>query len=106
MARVAPRVLPAVNRVLKVMGENIRLARKRRRFSAALVAKRAGISVPTLRAIEEGSPSVTLGLVANVLQSLGLEKDLSQVARDDVLGRKLQDLALDPDSRAPGKRDR
>ena len=101
MPRVTTRSLPAVSRQLAELGENIRLARKRRGLSAGLLAERAGMSRPTLRAVERGDASVTLGAVANVLHCLGLEKDLGRVARDDELGRKLQDAALAPKSRLP-----
>jgi transcriptional regulator with XRE-family HTH domain len=101
MSRERIIILPLLQRLLSGLGENIRLARLRRRFSAAIVAERAGISRNTLRAIEKGDSSVTFGAYANVLLTLGLEKDLQLVARDDELGRKLQDAGLPTKARAP-----
>lgn len=103
MAKTTHPPLPALARILTALGESIRLARLRRRFPAGLVAERAGISRPTLRAIEQGSPGVTLGAYAHVLHSLGLESDLALVARDDLLGRKLQDAALPAPPKPRGK---
>ena len=95
MARKTATPQPAVRRVLAELGHNIRLARQRRKLPAELVAERAGMSRPTLRGIERGDAGVTLGAIANVLHSLGLEKDLALVARDDQLGRKLEDSRLE-----------
>ena len=81
-------------RVLAQVGANVRLARLRRRFSVTLVAERAGMSRATLRAVERGDKGVSLGALANVLHCLALEKDLAGLARDDELGRTLQDSAL------------
>ena len=95
------KLLPSLQRTLTQLGEQIRLARLRRRFSAMLVSARAGISRNTLRAIERGEPTVALGAYASVLLSLSMEKDLLLVAQDDVLGRKLQDANLPMRARAP-----
>ncbi|MBU1238329.1 helix-turn-helix domain-containing protein [Myxococcota bacterium] len=103
MARKTTVQLPSLKRILKELGENIKLARLRRKLSSQLVAERAGMSRTTLRAIENGEAGVTIGAYANVLMCLGLEKDLLLVARDDELGRKLQDADLQTKSRAPKK---
>ncbi len=94
MGRKGPALLPKDRRLLHHLGERIRLARLRRDLSAGKVAERAGISRPTLSALENGSPSVSLGTLLQVLMVLGLEKDLNLLARDDELGRKLQDAGL------------
>lgn len=94
MVREERVVFPSLARLLGTVGENIRLARLRRNFSEAMVAERAGIARNTLRAVEQGSPNVSFGAYAAVLLCLGLEKDLGLLARDDELGRKLQDAHL------------
>ena len=96
-----PVLLPRLQAALTEMGDNIRLARLRRRLSSAQVAERAGISRPTLLNIEKGAPSVSVGSYALVLFVLGLDKSLTQVAADDALGRKLQDAGLLVGERAP-----
>lgn len=94
-------LLPKLERVLITMGENIKLARLRRKLSAEQVAERANMSRPTLWAIEKGSSTVAFGAYAQVLFVLGLEEDLLKVGTDDVLGRKLQDAEILTKKRAP-----
>ncbi len=92
---------PKLQRTLVQMGEQIKLARLRRDMPVELVAERAGISRATLWAIEKGSPSVSIGSYAAVLHALdGMEGDLLLIAKDDELGRKLQDLKLQTRKRA------
>lgn len=94
-------LLPRAKKTLSVLGENIKLARLRRKFSSEQVAERANISRPTLISIEKGSPNVTIGAYVKVLSVLGLENDVMEVAKDDNLGRKLQDAKLTVKERAP-----
>ncbi|MBL4586696.1 MAG: helix-turn-helix transcriptional regulator [Flavobacteriales bacterium] len=94
-------LLPKMKKLLTGLGENIRLARLRRKLSAEQVAERAGLSRTTLTSIEKGRPSTSMGHYLRVLGVLGLEQDLSQIAKDDELGRKLQDAQLSHGERAP-----
>lgn len=95
-------IMPDTQKILEQMGEQIKLARLRRKLSAELVAERAGISRATLWAIEKGSPSVAMGMYAAVLHALnGMDRDLALIAKDDEFGRKLQDLELVTRKRAP-----
>ena len=96
-------LLPKTQAILTEFGENIKLARLRRKLSSMQVAERADISRTTLVAVEKGSSSVAMGTYLQVLFVLGLERDLLKVATDDALGRKLQDAKLLVKGRAPKK---
>ena len=101
MPNKKPIILPRLEKILSEVGENIRLARLRRRLSSQQLAERAGISRSTLISIEKGHPGVSIGFYLNVLQVLGLENDFLLLARDDELGRKIQDAGLGIRKRAP-----
>ena len=97
-------VSPKTAEILEQMGEQIKLARLRRRLSTELVAERAGISRATLWNVEKGSPSVAIGIYAAVLHALGnMDNDFLLVAKDDEFGRTLQDLELPVRRSAPKK---
>jgi transcriptional regulator with XRE-family HTH domain len=87
-------VFPKQLLVLEQLGENIKLARKRRKLTTIQVAERAAIARTTLHQIEKGNPRVAIGAYFNVLSVFGLHNDFQKLAVDDILGRKLQDLAL------------
>lgn len=101
MAKKSVILTPKVKRTLQTVGEQIKLARLRRKLSSELIAERAGISRATLWSIENGSATVAFGSYVAVLCALGLESDVLLLAKDDVLGRTYQDLALLPKKRAP-----
>ena len=87
-------LLPKAARSLAIMGQNVKLARIRRRITPAMMCERSGISHATLTAIEQGRPSVSIAGYMSVLFCLNLHKDIEKVAADDELGRELQDLRL------------
>jgi transcriptional regulator with XRE-family HTH domain len=93
MARTFQRPFPSVAKQAQELGERMRLARLRRKLSTVLFAERMGVSRETLRRLEAGDPNIALGTYMRALRVLGLDKDIDTVARDDVLGRKLQDVA-------------
>lgn len=98
-------IMPETEEILAQMGQQIKYARLRRKLTAEIVAERAGISRATLVSIEKGLPSVAIGCYAAVLHALNyMDKDLLLVAKDDELGRKLQDLELPVRQRIRNKR--
>jgi transcriptional regulator with XRE-family HTH domain len=103
MPRITPVLFPPSIRQLLALGNRLRLARLRRQYSTESVAKRAGIARGTLYRVETGDPGVSIATYASVLRVLGLQADLDLIARDDALGRKLQDLDLPVRKTAPRK---
>ena len=87
-------VFPKHQQILTSLGENVKLARKRRKLTTVQVAERAGIDRSTLYQIEKGNPRVSLGAYFNVFRVLGLQDDFLKLAADDQQGRLLQDMQL------------
>jgi len=96
-------LLPSQQRMLTTLGDQIRLARLRRDLSSEQISERAGISRNTLIKIERGDEGVAIGYYFRVLIALGLAQDILYLAKDDELGRKLQDLNLEVKKRASKK---
>lgn len=87
-------LFPKHQRLMEQVGENIKLARKRRKLTTIQVSERAGIDRSTLYQIEKGNGSVSMAAYFNTLRVLGLQDDFLKLAADDVFGRKLQDIKL------------
>jgi transcriptional regulator with XRE-family HTH domain len=87
-------LFPKYEKYMQAVGENFKLARKRRKLTTIQVAERAGIDRSTLYHIEKGNAKVSFAAFLNVLRVLGLQDDVLKLAADDVFGRKLQDIAL------------
>ena len=86
----------SAKRSLTKLGEDISIARRKRRISTESMAERAFISRSTLYKIERGDPSVSVGAYTAVLAILGLTDGLTQLAdrRNDDLGLDLEEFRL------------
>lgn len=104
MAKRTITIYPASAKEMKALGQRLKDARLRRRFSMETVCARADISRPTLYKVENGDPSVAIGIYVHVLRVLGLVEDLSLIAKEDVVGRRLQDESLPHRKRAPRRK--
>jgi len=86
---------PKLRRLLKKLGADISIARKKRRLSIDMMCERTGIAKQTYQRVEKGDPTVSFGALAMCLFALGEEKrigDLMDVSVDDT------GLLLDRDS--------
>ncbi|WP_231923657.1 helix-turn-helix domain-containing protein [Gallibacterium salpingitidis] len=90
----SPILFPKYEKALIQLGENIKLATKRRKLTQTVLSERTGLSRMTIRKIMHGNSSVAIGYYVMVLGVLGLEQDFTKIASDDELGRKLQDIEL------------
>jgi Predicted transcriptional regulator len=86
-----------------VVGEQIRLARLRRNLSIAQVAERATCSELTVTRVEKGLPTVSIGIYLRVLYAMQLDDDILWLAKEDTIGKALQDLSLKQRERASKK---
>lgn len=101
MATKLPRKL---EQKMQVVGEQIKFARLRRNLSIAQVAERATCSPLTVSHIEKGAPTVAIGIYLRVLYALQLDDDILSLAKDDALGRALQDMNMALRKRASKKK--
>jgi transcriptional regulator with XRE-family HTH domain len=88
---------------MEFVGEQIKLARLRRNLSVAQVAERATCSPLTVSRIEKGMSTVAIGIYLRVLYALQLDEDILLLAKEDKLGKSLQDLTLKNRERASKK---
>jgi len=92
MPRTFQPPFPSVTKQVEALSHRLKLARLRRKLSTVLFAERIGVSRDTLNRLEKGDPNIALGTYMRALRVLGLDRDMDAVARDDELGRKLQDI--------------
>ena len=96
-------IFPSEKKILNNLGERIKLARLRRGISAEALAERSSISRMTLHRAEKGFPAVAIGTYLRILAALQLQEDFNLLAKDDLLGRRLQDLELSKPRKSNGQ---
>lgn len=94
---------PYAEDAARLLGAQIREGRQRRRWSAAELSSRIGISRPTLSKIEQGDPSVGLGVAFEAARLVGVplfDEDRAELRSE--LARHRERLSLLPQRvRAP-----
>jgi len=96
--------MPRAMKQIRELGERLRNARLRRSMTQAELAARVGVSVPTLGKLENGDPTTSLATMLRVLTVLGLGADIDLLAKEDALGRELQDSQLQRPARTSRSR--
>lgn len=92
---VARSLPPVATSALRQLGENLAIARKRRKESQRSWAQRIGVSLPTLIRMEQGEPTVSMGVYASALWLMGRVQALSEVAAPaNDLGALEQDIRV------------
>lgn len=71
---------PAVRSLLRQLGSNLSIARKRRKESIKAWAGRIGVSEPTLARMEQGDPGVAIGTYATALWMIGRAPAIPELA--------------------------
>lgn len=81
-------------RHIRKVGEDLRIARLRRRLPMEVVANRAHVTRNTLARVEKGDPAVSFGIYASVMQALNLIERLPDLAADDHVGVEMANEQL------------
>ncbi len=89
---------------LRALGENLSIARKRRREPLKAWAQRIGVSEPTLMRMEKGDPSVSMGVYATALWMVGRSQAMADLAAPEHDQGALEDAVRVAKARAVRKR--
>ena len=102
-SRSKPALPVSVRRALRQLGEEISIARRRRRIQMSTMAERALVGRNTITRVERGDPGVSMGIYATVLFMLGMSARLGQLAdpSSDRVGLSLDETRLPKRVRGP-----
>ncbi len=66
----------AIKRVTKKLGEDLRVARLRRRWSQKDLALKAGVSIGTVQRTESGDPGIAIGTIVMFFHLFGCQSQI------------------------------
>jgi transcriptional regulator with XRE-family HTH domain len=97
--------VPEVEEAIRVLGQQIRLGRHRKGWTAESLAARIGVSPRTVTSIESGSPGTSIATVLNAAVAVGVR--LFGADRDELVAmrRRGEDIAALLPSRVFEKED-
>lgn len=107
MSNIKDSTMPLpVSRALEKLGRDISFARRRRQMTQSMLAERIGVSVVTVRRMEDGNPSIALQTLARALHVFGELERLNQLmdSSEDAIGLVLMDEKLPQRVRTPKPR--
>ncbi len=87
---------PSIRRSLSKLGADINVARRKRGLTIAHVAEAASVSIDSVRRLEGGDPTISIGILAMVLLALGEQGRLGKIidVADDTTGLVLDEARL------------
>jgi DNA-binding XRE family transcriptional regulator len=71
---------PRVRRASAKLGKDLRDARRKRSLTVEMMVERVGVSKATYLKVEKGEPSVSMGVYAMTLFTLGFSNALAEIA--------------------------
>ncbi len=100
-SRLQANIFPAAALSLVELGQSLRRARLRRGIVVEDMAKRCMVTAPTYLKLEQGKPSVGLGVLAAALQALGMEGRLARLLESDPQGEAMAEQRMPKKARRP-----
>jgi hypothetical protein len=88
---------------MRLLGENLSIARKRRKEPIKVWAQRMGVSEPTVVRMERGDPSVAFGIYATALWLIGRSPAIPELAAPQLDMGALEDAVRVARARAVRK---
>lgn len=106
MPRTTPHLSSYAVEAARLLGLQVAQGRRERRWTITELAERAGVSRPTVRKVEKGDPTVSIGVAFEVAALVGVTLFVPEVSKVAMLVDQARDrLSLLPDRVTPPPRE-